>query len=77
MDPETIHSLGEYLNENIGMETCDSSLSFSASWLQENGIEDVDAELQWLREQGANCDCEVVTVLYLKFEEEDPDVVTN
>ena len=77
MDPETIDSLGEYLNESIGMETCDSSLSFSADWLHENGVEDVEAELEWLRDQGVNCDCEVVTILYLKFEEEDPDIIAN
>lgn len=75
MDHETLISLGEYLNEQISMETCDTSLSHSEEWLRSVGVEDVEAELDWLRAQGATCDCEVVTVLYLRVKEEGPDFV--
>jgi Protein of unknown function (DUF2695) len=77
MDHETLISLGEYLNEQISMETCDSTLSHSEEWLRSEGIQDVEAELDWLRSQGAVCDCEVVTVVYLQIKEEGPDFVVE
>jgi hypothetical protein len=75
MDPELINSLANYLNAQIGMETCDSSLSHSEEWLDHRGIEDPDAVLDWLREQGVTCDCEVVTLVHLKLREEGSNIV--
>jgi Protein of unknown function (DUF2695) len=77
MNHETIISLGEYLNEQISMETCDTTLSHSEEWMRSAGIEDVETELEWLHSQGISCDCEVVTLLYLRIKEEGPDYVTE
>jgi hypothetical protein len=77
MDPEIITALAKYLNGQIGMETCDSSLSHSEEWLEHQGVPDPQGVLDWLRDQGVTCDCEVVTLVYLRLKEEGPKTLSQ
>ncbi len=65
MDRDTILSLGNYLNLYIDpVGTCDRSFRNTGDWLRANGY-DVEAEIEWLTEQGVHCDCEFVIKLFL------------
>ncbi len=70
MDQQKLFMLGEYLNDNLSLQTCDSTLNHSAGWLKANGVEDLEIEIEWLEQAGANCDCEVVLKLYVPMLEE-------
>lgn len=71
MDQQTLMTLGQYLNENLSLETCDNSLSLASDWLEAMGTSDVESELSWLKEQGISCDCEVVIKLYIPAREKE------
>ncbi len=73
MDQQTLILLGQYLNENLSLETCDNSLKKSAEWLQAMQVDDVEEHISWLEEQGVSCDCEVVIKLYIPAREEEID----
>jgi hypothetical protein len=65
MDRDTLLALGEYLNEVIPLDTCDSTLRYTAEWLSSTDRPDPAADLEWIRNQGVICDCDVVIKLYL------------
>jgi hypothetical protein len=85
MDRETLIALGEHLKESITItaspqiarllpptfrvEGCDDTFAKSAAWLTANG-RDVDASLKWLKRRGAACDCQVITNVILRLDEE-------
>ena len=71
MDQKTLLLLGQYLNENLSLETCDNSLKKSVEWLQAMQIDMVEEQINWLEEQGVSCDCEVVIKLYIPAREEE------
>lgn len=66
MDHETLMALGAYLNEHTPMNTCDNTFRLTAEWLR-GRMDDAEAEecLEWLKSQGARCDCQVVIQVYL------------
>ena len=65
MDRETLLDLGRYLNVYIEpFDSCDGSLSQTIVWLEANGKE-VDPSIEWIKSQGVDCDCELVTKLYI------------
>ena len=71
MDQQLLMLLGQYLNENLSLETCDNSLIKTMDWLKAMGIDNVDETLEWLAEKGVVCDCEVVIKLYLPAREKE------
>ena len=71
MNEQTLFLLGAFLNDNLSLQTCDSTLNHTAAWLSAQGFEEIEHEIEWLEEAGANCDCEVVLKLYVpRLEEE-------
>jgi hypothetical protein len=65
MDRDTLMDLGRYLNVYIEpFDSCDGTMNQTVVWLEANG-KDVNREITWLQTQGVNCDCEVVTKLYI------------
>jgi hypothetical protein len=73
MDQQTLLLLGQYLNENLSLETCDNSLKKSTEWLRAMQVDEVEEQIIWLQEQGISCDCEVVIKLYIPAREEEID----
>ena len=71
MEQETLLSLGQYLNENLRLETCDNTLNKSTEWLVAMKIDAIESQLEWLENQGVSCDCEVVIKLYIPAREEE------
>jgi hypothetical protein len=71
MDQQTLMLLGQYLNENLSLETCDNSLIKTMDWLKAMEVDDLDETLEWLAEQGVVCDCEIVIKLYIPAREKE------
>jgi hypothetical protein len=71
MDQQILMALGQYLNENLSLETCDNTLKNTVAYLKAIQYEDIEAEETWLEEQGVSCDCQVVLKLYLPAREEE------
>ncbi len=71
MDQQLLMLLGQYLNENLSLETCDNSLIKTMEWLKAMGVDDFDETLEWLAENGVVCDCEVVIKLYIPAREKE------
>ena len=69
MDHQTLITLGEYLNENLNLETCDNTLRNTHAWLEVMMPDQTEAELAWLEAQGVSCDCQVVLKLYIPARE--------
>ncbi len=85
MDRETLIALGESLKESItitagpqiGMllpqtfkvEGCDDTFDKTTAWLKANR-HDVDTSLKWLKRRGAACDCQILTNIILRLDEE-------
>ncbi len=65
MDEQTLLELGEYLNDNPNLDTCNNTLDATREWLEAHRPDQAAADLEWIAEQGATCDCEVVLKLYL------------
>ena len=85
MDRETLIVLGEHLQKSITItagpqiarllppsfkvEGCDDTFAKSAAWLESNG-HDVKTSLKFLRSRGAACDCQVITSVIYRLDEE-------
>ncbi len=74
MDQQTLLLLGQYLNENLSLETCDNTLKNSTEWLRAMQVDNLEDQITWLEDQGVSCDCEVVIKLYIPAREEE---ITN
>ncbi len=71
MDQHMLMLLGQYLNENLSLETCDNSLIRTMEWLKAMDVDDFDETLEWLAEKGVVCDCEIVIKLYIPAREKE------
>lgn len=69
MDHKHLIALGEFLNENLNLETCDNTLRNTHAWLDAMLPDQADAEMAWLEAQGVSCDCQVVLKLYIPARE--------
>jgi hypothetical protein len=85
MDRETLIALGERLKESITIsagpqiarllpptfivEGCDDTFAKTTVWLTANG-HDIDASLRWLKRHGAACDCQTLTNIIYRLDEE-------
>jgi hypothetical protein len=85
MKQETLEKLGEHLKQSItiipgpriGMilpqtfssEGCDHTFDKTTEWLNASGL-DVETSLKWLKRQGADCDCQVITNIIFRLNAE-------
>jgi len=85
VDRETLIALGEHLKKSItisagpriGMilpqtfvsEGCDHTFQKTTEWLEAGG-HDVDSSLGWLKRRGTTCDCQVITEIIYRLDEE-------
>ena len=67
MDKKIFHELFDHLDENLGNE-CDHSLTMTTEFLKEKGIENIGKVVEWLKDNGGYCDCEVLMNVKEKFE---------
>jgi hypothetical protein len=54
-----MQQLFEFVDRHLETERCDHSLRLTRSWLADAGLSS-DRTVEWLRERGGHCDCEVV-----------------
>ena len=57
-----------YLDERLGNEGCDDILRLTGQFLQDAGVLNIEEVLQWLRDHGGYCDCEVLANVEEQFE---------
>jgi hypothetical protein len=85
MERETLEELGEHLKKyvtiipgpRIGMilpqtftsEGCDHTFEKTTDWLNANN-HDVETSLKWLKRQGADCDCQIITNIISRLDME-------
>jgi hypothetical protein len=67
MDKVIFQEMFDRLDENLGDE-CDHSLTMTTEFLTQKGIENIDKVVEWLNDNGAYCDCEVLMNVEEKFE---------
>ncbi len=66
--PEALfRELFDCLDKQLGEQGCQDDLRLTRAFLEENSC-DVDAVLQWLEDNGAGCDCEVLANIEEKFD---------
>ena len=58
--------LFEYLDEKLDIEKCSHDLSLTVEFLIQNNLAQ-DAVINWLKENGGYCDCEVLYNVEEKF----------
>ena len=66
-DIENIRELLDHLDEYFSEESCDDTLKETEVFLKRNKIE-VESTLNWLRDNGGYCDCEVLANVEDKIE---------
>jgi hypothetical protein len=59
--------LFEYLDEQLENEGCDDTLRLTEQFLQDAGVVNIEEVLQWLRDHGGYCDCEVLANVEEQF----------
>ncbi len=85
MDRETIIALGEHLKKfstitagpqiarllppTFKVEGCDHPFNKTTPWLTANG-HDADTSLRWFKRRSAACDCQVITNIVYRLDEE-------
>lgn len=85
MDRETLIALGEHLKKSITItagpqiarllpptfkvEGCDDTFAKTTAWLTSNGHA-VDTSLRWFKRRGAACDCQVITNIIYRLDDE-------
>ncbi len=62
------NSLFDYLDNELGEKECDNNLAMTSTFLKSNNITDIDKIIDWLNENGAGCDCEVLGNVEALFE---------
>lgn len=60
--------LFDYLDENLEEYGCQHDFTLTLSFLEDNNC-DVDTVIEWLLENGAGCDCEVLFNIEENFED--------
>lgn len=61
-------SLFDYLDEILGEHGCDDTLKYTIKFLEDNELP-IDESLNWLRDNGGFCDCEVLANIEDKISE--------
>jgi hypothetical protein len=60
LSKEKFISLFDYLDNELCEKECDNNLAMTSTFLKSNDITDIDKIIDWLNENGAGCDCEVL-----------------
>ena len=61
-------SLFDFLDIELENSDCDNSLKLSHKFLASNQISNLEDVLEWLRDHGGGCDCEVLANIEDSFE---------
>ena len=69
MARELFLDLFDYLNEQSETTGCNHDFSLTEQFLRDKQVNNVEEVLEFLRENGGNCDCEVIFNVEEKFEE--------
>ena len=71
---DEVRHLFDFVADNIGpigpdlSSSCDHSLRFAKEWCERNNLDD-SVILEWLRENGGFCDCEILWNVDERLEE--------
>jgi hypothetical protein len=68
MKKELFKGLFDFLDDELSKKDCDDTNRMTKEHLEAIGLQDVDAVLDWLEEQGGYCDCEVLSNVEELFE---------
>ena len=69
MARELFLDLFDYLNEQLETTGCNHDFSLTEQFLRDKQVNNVEEVLEFLRENGGYCDCEVIFNVEEKFEE--------
>lgn len=69
MARELFLDLFDYLNEQSETTVCNHDFSLTEQFLRDKQVNNVEEVLEFLRENGGYCDCEVIFNVEEKFEE--------
>jgi hypothetical protein len=59
LPPAELRNLFDWLNEELGSQSCDRSLRLTRVWI-DGRCHDASTILPWLEDNGGFCDCEVL-----------------
>jgi Protein of unknown function (DUF2695) len=65
---EKFNSLFDYLDNELGEQECDNNMAMTLKFLKSNNIMEIDKIIDWLNDNGAGCDCEVLGNVEAMFE---------
>lgn len=68
MSRELFQSLFDYLDEKLTNSDCDNTLKMTMFFLVEKSGINTDNVIEWLQDNGGNCDCEVLANVEEMFE---------
>jgi len=60
LPPLLLRQLFDHLDCALGERDCDHTNSLTHLWLERNSAADTNSTLEWLRQNGGHCDCEVL-----------------
>ena len=69
MERELFLELFDYLNEQSETTECNHDFSLTEQFLRDKQVNNVEEVLEFLRENGGYCDCEIIFNVEEKFEE--------
>ena len=67
MSEDLFRELYDHLDEQLGEQGCQDDLRLTEAFLTDHGC-DADEVLEWLEDQGAGCDCEVLANVEEQFD---------
>ena len=66
---ENFKALFDYLDKQLSENDCDHSLKFSIGFLQSLNLDNIQLIIEWLKDNGGCCDCEVLANVEEKFDD--------
>jgi len=66
---ETFQKLFDFLDEKLTENNCDDTLKYAEEFFENNNIENSNAVIDFLNENGGYCDCEVLNNVEEMFED--------
>jgi len=67
MSPELFKNLFDYLDMELDANSCDHTFRNTELFLAFDKVRDSNKVMEWLKENGAHCDCEVLAKIEEKF----------
>jgi Protein of unknown function (DUF2695) len=75
INENTFPELFDYLDSQLGKNSCDHSTIFTRTFLDKKGISNTAQVIKWLADNGGFCDCEVLANVEDLFDYLNPPVV--